>query len=93
MLTELTGGRNPARRGAPCRRAPPRRGPGRPDRAGELRDDLDPESVIDLLTAPYIYRLLIDGGDLEGVFARAGGWLDVILRGALGAADVPGGRP
>ena len=30
---------------------------------GELRDDLDPELVIDLIAGPVIYRLLIDGGD------------------------------
>jgi hypothetical protein len=49
---------------------------------GELRDDLDVEALIDLLSAPYLYRLLIDGGDLEHAFARVPGYLDVLLRGA-----------
>jgi hypothetical protein len=49
---------------------------------GELREEIDPEVVVDLLTAPYLYRLLIDAGDIESAFANHDAYLDVILRGA-----------
>ena len=49
---------------------------------GELREEIDPEVVVDLLTAPYLYRLLIDAGDVESAFANHDAYLDVILRGA-----------
>ena len=37
---------------------------------GELRDDVDLDTVIDLVVGPVIYRLLIDGGDPTAVAAR-----------------------
>ncbi len=49
---------------------------------GEVRADLDPDALIDLLAAPYLYRLVIDGGHVEAAFARSAAWLDVILLGA-----------
>jgi AcrR family transcriptional regulator len=36
---------------------------------GELRPDLDVELAIDALTGPWVYRLLISGGDARAVFA------------------------
>ena len=53
---------------------------------GELRADLDLEILIDLLAAPFLYRLLIDAGDLEGAIARADGYLEVIIAGAGASA-------
>ena len=50
---------------------------------GELREDLDPEALVDLLSAPYLYRLLIDGGDVEQAFAKVPAYLDLLLRGML----------
>jgi AcrR family transcriptional regulator len=47
---------------------------------GELRDDVDLELVIDLLTGPHIYRALISGGDMAQLFAPAE-LLDVVMRG------------
>jgi AcrR family transcriptional regulator len=35
---------------------------------GELRADVDPELAIDLLVGPFIYRLIIAGGDPTGLF-------------------------
>ncbi len=58
---------------------------------GELRPDLDLEIVIDLLAAPFLYRLLIDAGDLDGAIARADGYLEVILAGAAPSAMAPQG--
>ena len=49
---------------------------------GELRKDLDLDVLIDLLAAPYLYRLLIDAGDLDGALSRSEAYLDVILHGA-----------
>ncbi len=46
---------------------------------GELRDDVDLELAIDLLTGPTIYRLLITGGDFERLFS-----LDAMLDAVLG---------
>ncbi len=49
---------------------------------GELRADIDLEILVDLLTGPYLYRLLVDAGDIEGAHARTDAYLDAILRGA-----------
>jgi AcrR family transcriptional regulator len=49
---------------------------------GEIRADVDAEALTDLLTAPYIYRLLIDAGDVSGAVAQVGNYLEIILRGA-----------
>lgn len=38
---------------------------------GELRPDLDLELVIDVLTGPVIYRLLLSGGDVEQLSSPA----------------------
>jgi AcrR family transcriptional regulator len=35
---------------------------------GDLREDVDLELVVDLLVGPYIYRLLISGGDVDALF-------------------------
>jgi hypothetical protein len=32
---------------------------------GELRDDADPELLIDMLVGPIIYRFIITGGDMD----------------------------
>jgi AcrR family transcriptional regulator len=49
---------------------------------GELRADLDVELTIDLLTGPWVYRLLISGGDPDAIFRLdPSGLLDLILRG------------
>jgi AcrR family transcriptional regulator len=46
---------------------------------GELRADLDVELAIDMLTGPWVYRLLISGGDLAAIDPRP--LLDLILGG------------
>jgi AcrR family transcriptional regulator len=49
---------------------------------GELRADLDVELTIDLLTGPWVYRLLISGGDPNAIFhLDPSGLLDLILGG------------
>jgi AcrR family transcriptional regulator len=48
---------------------------------GELAADADLELVIDLLAGPIIYRVLIDGGRLEGVAGRMEAMLDAVLHG------------
>jgi len=48
---------------------------------GELRDDVDPEVVIDMLAGPVIYRILIDGGRLDGVAHLMDPLLDGVLHG------------
>jgi AcrR family transcriptional regulator len=47
---------------------------------GELRDDVDLELVVDLLTGPHIYRALISGGDIEQLFAPSE-LLEAVMRG------------
>jgi AcrR family transcriptional regulator len=49
---------------------------------GQLRQDLDVELAIDVLTGPWVYRLLISGGD-PGVLYRAdpSALLDLVLGG------------
>jgi hypothetical protein len=34
---------------------------------GEIRSDVDPELAVDLMVGPFIYRLIIAGGDAAGV--------------------------
>ena len=34
---------------------------------GEIRTDLDPELVVDLMVGPFIYRVLIAGGDVTKI--------------------------
>jgi AcrR family transcriptional regulator len=46
---------------------------------GELRDDLDVELAIDMLTGPWVYRLLISGGVMPDVDPRR--LLDLVLGG------------
>jgi AcrR family transcriptional regulator len=46
---------------------------------GELRQDLDVELAIDVLTGPWVYRLLISGGDMRGMNPRP--LLDLVLGG------------
>jgi AcrR family transcriptional regulator len=49
---------------------------------GELRADLDVDLAIDLLTGPWVYRLLISGGDADAVYALdPSGLLDLVLGG------------
>ena len=48
---------------------------------GELAEDADLELIIDLLAGPIIYRVLIDGGSLEGVAGRMEAMLDAVLNG------------
>jgi AcrR family transcriptional regulator len=46
---------------------------------GELRADLDVELAIDMITGPWVYRLLISGGDLSPMDPPR--LLDLVLRG------------
>ena len=46
---------------------------------GELRADLDVELAIDVLTGPWIYRLLISGGDMRDMKPQP--LLDLVLEG------------
>jgi AcrR family transcriptional regulator len=48
---------------------------------GELRADLEVELAIDILTGPWVYRLLISGGDPEIYRADPSQLLDLILAG------------
>lgn len=49
---------------------------------GELRADLDVELAIDLVTGPWVYRLLIAGGDPEAVYRTdPTALLDLVLEG------------
>jgi AcrR family transcriptional regulator len=48
---------------------------------GELRDDVDLEVVIDLMAGPFIYRLLIDGGDPTVAMQRGTGPLRLLFEG------------
>jgi len=56
---------------------------------GQLREDLDIELAIDVLTGPWVYRLLISGGDPASIYAwDPSGLLELILGGL--AARQPG---
>ena len=57
---------------------------------GELRPGVDLDVLIDLLAAPYLYRLLIDAGDLDGAVARSEAYLEVILHGASPEREASG---
>ena len=46
---------------------------------GELREDLDIELAVDLLAGPWVYRLLISGGELPDIDPQA--LLDLVLSG------------
>jgi AcrR family transcriptional regulator len=48
---------------------------------GELREDLDVELAIDILTGPWVYRLLISGGDPAVYRSDPSILLDLILGG------------
>ena len=48
---------------------------------GELPPETDFELVIDMLAGPVIYRLLIDGGKIEGVAERMEALLEGVLYG------------
>jgi len=48
---------------------------------GELRDDLDPELVIDLVVGPMVYRALIAGADLDSLRSHLDAALDTLLEG------------
>jgi AcrR family transcriptional regulator len=49
---------------------------------GELRPDLDIELAIDVLTGPWVYRLLISGADATAIHgADPSGLLDLLLQG------------
>ena len=59
---------------------------------GELRADLDVEQAIDVLTGPWVYRMLISGGDTSAAVAvNPSAVLDLVLPGML--ADASGGGP
>jgi AcrR family transcriptional regulator len=47
---------------------------------GEIRADLDLELVIDVMTGPVVYRLLLSGGDVEQLPSPAT-LLDLVMRG------------
>jgi AcrR family transcriptional regulator len=58
---------------------------------GELRADLDIELGIDVLTGPWVYRLLISGGHANAVYrVDPSALLDLVLQ---GLAARPGGDP
>jgi AcrR family transcriptional regulator len=46
---------------------------------GEVRDDVDPETAIDLLIGPFIYAVLVTGADLQEVARRVQPVLNVAL--------------
>ena len=46
---------------------------------GELREDLDLELAIDMLTGPWVYRLLISGGEMPTIDPRQ--LLDLVMGG------------
>ena len=48
---------------------------------GELPQDTDLELVIDMIAGPVIYRVLVDGGTLEGVADRLEPLIDTVLYG------------
>jgi AcrR family transcriptional regulator len=49
---------------------------------GELRADLDVELAIDIITGPWVYRLLISGGDADAIYRLdPSALLDLILGG------------
>jgi AcrR family transcriptional regulator len=52
---------------------------GRARGRGELREGFDEELVIDMLAGPVVYRVLLDGGTLNGVADR----MDALLEGVL----------
>ena len=56
---------------------------------GELRADLDIELAIDIITGPWVYRLLISGGDAAVYRTDPAILLDLILGGV--ASDRPPG--
>ena len=59
---------------------------------GELRADLDVEQAIDVLTGPWVYRILISGGDTSAAVAvNPSAVLDLVLPGML--ASPSGGAP
>jgi AcrR family transcriptional regulator len=56
---------------------------------GQLRADLDVELAIDILTGPWVYRLLISGGDPEVLYrADPSALLELVIG---GLAPRPGG--
>jgi AcrR family transcriptional regulator len=59
---------------------------------GELRPDVDPELLIDLLAGPMIYRFLIDRGDVPDPVGRALEVYDAVLEG-VSPARPSRGRP
>jgi AcrR family transcriptional regulator len=60
---------------------------------GELRADLDVELAIDVLTGPWIYRLLISGGDASAVFAAdPERMVDLVLPGMLARSSAAGAK-
>jgi AcrR family transcriptional regulator len=55
---------------------------------GELRADLDIELAIDVLTGPWVYRLLISGADATAVYrADPSSLLDLLLQGLAARPD------
>ncbi len=54
---------------------------------GELREDLDVELAIDVLTGPWVYRLLISGGVMPSTDPRM--LLDLVM----GGIEHPSGKP
>jgi AcrR family transcriptional regulator len=55
---------------------------------GELRADLDIEMAIDVLTGPWVYRLLISGADASALYrADPSGLLDLLLQGLAARPD------
>jgi AcrR family transcriptional regulator len=59
---------------------------------GEVRADLDPELLIDLLAGPMVYRFLIDGGDVPDPVGRALAIYDALVAG-ITPARPSRGRP
>jgi len=55
---------------------------------GELRADLDIELAIDVVTGPWVYRLLISGADAPAVYrADPSALLDLLLQGLAARPD------
>jgi AcrR family transcriptional regulator len=55
---------------------------------GELRADLDIELAIDVFTGPWVYRLLIAGGDTDAIYRTdPSALLDLLLQGLAARPD------
>jgi AcrR family transcriptional regulator len=59
---------------------------------GEIRADLDPDLVVDMVVGPLVYRALIAGGDVESLARYAGEILDTVMPGLSATGRAGGAR-